>query len=649
MTSGEPGARGPPRGPMWSRQVTKPRSLSGAMKSLFAYMGRERRAVLAGMVLMLFATVLALIGPQFLEVMTDGISAAISGRTDLDMAWIGGIALTLLAIYLLSFGLNTASNYIISSSSERVGDRMRRDLSRKFFRLPFSYLESHQVGDLMSRMTNDTDTVRKSSGDSFATTFNVAFTIIGTLVMMFYTSWMLAIVAVIPTLVGMGVLYIVTHRTQKYFVAQQRDLAGINGIVEEVYYGHDIVRTYNGWDNSSREFGEINQRLFQSSFRARLATSMMPQLMNFIGNLGYVIVCIAGSILIMDGTIEYGVIAAFIVYIKMFTMPVAEMADVIARMQSVASASERVFDFLSLPEMDEDPELPGFGRAVGRVEFRGVRFGYVEGTEIIHGLDLTVEPGSTVAIVGPTGAGKTTIVNLLMRFHDPWSGSILIDGVPTSSMSRAQVRDQFSMVLQDSWIFEGTVHDNVAFTSAGATRESVEEACRTVGIDEYVRSLPDGYDTVLSPGSGLSVGQRQQIAIARAIVKDAPMIILDEATSSVDTRTEKRIQAAMDRMTAGRTSFVIAHRLSTVRHADRILVMVGGEIVESGTHEELLELGGYYRMLHDAQFEESDRGPLRSSRCRPAPYRSSRRSTRTGGPRTRCPRRRSRRRSSGRR
>ena len=458
----------------------------------------------------------------------------------------------------------------------------------------------------MSRMTNDTDTVRSGSAESFSNTINAVFTLIGAIAMMLLTSWQLALVAVIPTLFGMAALWVVTHRTQRFFVAQQRDLGRINAIVEEVYYGHDIVRTYDNWDNSRAEFDEVNEELFRSSFRARVITSMMPQLMHFISNLGYVMVCVAGSVLILEGSATYGVIAAFIVYIKKFNQPIAELADVIARMQSVASASERVFEFLALPEMEDDPRLPGFSRAKGRVEFRGVRFGYRPDVEVIHGLDLTVEPGSTIAIVGPTGAGKTTLVNLLMRFHDPWSGQILIDGVPTSSLSRAQVREQFSMVLQDSWVFDGTIYDNVAFTSPDATPERVEEACRTVGIDEYIRSLPDGYQTVIGSGGGLSVGQRQQIAIARAIVKDAPMVILDEATSSVDTRTEKRIQQAMDMMTGGRTSFVIAHRLSTVRNADRILVMVGGEIVESGTHEELLELGGYYRTLHDAQFEEEE-------------------------------------------
>ncbi len=606
MTEREKGVRAAPPGPPWTRGGDKPKSLSKAMGSLFRYMGSERRAVLIGMACTLIGTMLSLIGPQFLDLLTDAISESISSGTSIDMGWVSRIGGALFVVYGLSLLFNFGESYIIGAASERVGDRMRKDLSRKFTRLPFSYLEAHQMGDMMSRVTNDTDTVRKGSAESISSTVNAAFTIVGTLVMMLYTSWMLAVFAVIPTLLGMCLLWFVTRRTQRFFVAQQRDLGKVNSVVEEIYYGHDIVRTYNNWENSNRIFDGINEELFQSSFKARVVTSMMPGLMGFISNIGYVIVCVAGSILILDGQIGYGVIAAFIVYVKMFNQPVAEMADLIARMQSVASASERVFNFLELVEMEPDPRLDGFDRAEGHVEFRKVRFGYREDLEVIHGLDLDVPKGSTIAIVGPTGAGKTTLVNLLMRFYDPDSGEILIDGIPTRTMSRSQVRDQFSMVLQDSWIFEGTAYDNIAYTTPHATRGSVEEACRTVGIDDYIRSLPQGYDTILQSGTGLSVGQRQQIAIARAIVKDAPMIILDEATSSVDTRTERKIQGAMDRMTSGRTSFVIAHRLSTVRHADRILVMVGGEIVESGTHEELLEIGGYYKMLHDAQFEEKE-------------------------------------------
>ena len=591
-------------GPRWARQ-DKPRDLRAAMTGLLVYMGRERRALYAGILCALAATVLSLIGPQLLASITDSISGSILGSTPVDIGYVSRLGAILVVLYAASFLLSVGETRIIGAASERIGDRMRRDLSAKIDRLPLSYLESHSIGDMMSRMTNDTDTVRTGAAESFSTAVSAVCMIGGGLAMMLYTDWRLAVVAVLPTLLGASFLYIVTHRSQKYFVAQQRDLGLINGIVEETYYGHDVVRTYNGTAEAERRFAEVNDRLRASSFRARVATAMMPQLMNFISNLSYVVVCVAGSVLIIEGSIGYGVIVAFIVYVKRFNQPVAEMADIVARMQSVASASERVFGILSMDEMPPSPEAPNIGRASGRVEFRDVRFGYTPGREVIHGFSLTVEPGSKVAIVGPTGAGKTTIANLLVRFYDPDSGEILIDGIPTTSMSRSQVREQFSMVLQDSWLSDGTFYENVAFTS-GAGREEVERACDVVGIGDHIRSLPDGFDTVVGEASALSAGQRQQLAIARAMIKDAPMLILDEATSSVDTRTERRIQEAMDRMMVGRTSFVIAHRLSTVRDADVILVIRDGSIVEQGTHEELIALGGFYRMLYDSQFEGCD-------------------------------------------
>ena len=591
-------------GPRWARQ-DKPRDLRAAMTGLLVYMGRERRALYAGILCALAATVLSLIGPQLLASITDSISGSILGSMPVDIGYVSRLGAILVVLYAASFLLSVGETRIIGAASERIGDRMRRDLSAKFDRLSLSYLESHSIGDMMSRMTNDTDTVRTGAAESFSTAVSAVCMIGGGLAMMLYTDWRLAVVAVLPTLLGASFLYIVTHRSQKYFVAQQRDLGLINGIVEETYYGHDVVRTYNGTAEAERRFAEVNDRLRASSFRARVATAMMPQLMNFISNLSYVVVCVAGSVLIIEGSIGYGVIVAFIVYVKRFNQPVAEMADIVARMQSVASASERVFGILSMDEMPPSPEVPDIGRASGRVEFRDVRFGYTPGREVIHGFSLTVEPGSKVAIVGPTGAGKTTIANLLVRFYDPDSGEILIDGIPTTSMSRSQVREQFSMVLQDSWLSDGTFYENVAFTS-GAGREEVERACDVVGIGDHIRSLPDGFDTVVGEASALSAGQRQQLAIARAMVKDAPMLILDEATSSVDTRTERRIQEAMDCMMVGRTSFVIAHRLSTVRDADVILVIRDGSIVEQGTHEELIALGGFYRMLYDSQFEGCD-------------------------------------------
>ena len=591
-----------PPGPQWTK-VQKPRNLKAAMKRLLSYMGPYRKDLFLGIACTLISSILALIGPQYLSSIADGISAGILTGSEIDLGGIAATGIMLIVIYVTSTLFATGEHYIIASASEKIGARMRDDLSRKMNRLAVGDLDSRSTGDVMSRMTNDTDTVSNSCAESISMTCTSLAMLIGSLVMMFYTEWRLALFAMVPTAIGFCILYVITHRTQRFFAAQQRDLGRMNGLIEEIYYGHDIVDLYNGKEESGRRFAEINGSLYHSAFLARFLTGMMPQVMNFISNLGYVIVCIAGSMMVIEGSIGYGVIVAFIVYIRQFTQPIAQLADSTAMMQSVASASERVFEFLDLEEMEPSPSAEMDEKVRGRVEFKDVRFGYIAGKEVIHGLNLTVEPGSKIAIVGPTGSGKTTIANLLMRFYDVDSGDILIDGMSISKMSREQVHDMFSMVLQDSWLFRGTVRENIAFTRTDVDDREIVEACEAVGIREFVESLPEKYDTVIDDRSGLSTGQRQQMTIARAIVKNAPMTILDEATSSVDTRTEKHIQAAMDRLTKGRTSFVIAHRLSTIRNSDLIIVMKEGDVIESGTHEELLEADGFYRMLYDSQFE----------------------------------------------
>ena len=570
---------------------------------LLSYMGPYRKDLFIGILLTLLSSILALIGPQYLSVIADDISSGILHGSEIDLGNIAATGSMLIVIYVTSTLLATGEHYIIGSASEKIGARMRDDLSKKMDRIAVGDLDSRSTGDVMSRMTNDTDTVSNSCAESISMTFTSLTMLLGSLVMMFYTEWRLALFAMVPTAVGFGILYIITHRTQRFFAAQQRDLGRMNGLIEEIYYGHDVVDLYNGKEGSERRFSEINESLYHSAFLARFLTGMMPQVMNFISNLGYVIVCVAGSMMIIEGSIGYGVIVAFIVYIRQFTQPISQLADSTAMMQSVASASERIFEFLDLDEMEPSPRTELDRDVRGRVEFRDVHFGYIPGKEVIRGLNLIVEPGSKIAIVGPTGSGKTTIANLLMRFYDVDSGEILIDGVSTMSMSREQVHDMFSMVLQDSWLFRGTVRENIAFTRTDIDESAIVEACEAVGIREFIESLPDKYETVIDDRSGLSAGQRQQLTIARAIVKDAPMTILDEATSSVDTRTEKHIQAAMDKLTSGRTSFVIAHRLSTIRNSDLIIVMRDGEVIESGRHEDLLKMDGFYRMLYDSQFE----------------------------------------------
>lgn len=459
----------------------------------------------------------------------------------------------------------------------------------------------------MSRVTNDADTVGDSCGISLNILFTSLTTLIGCAVMMVLTNPVLAVATLVPSVAGFVCIRLIILKTHPLYVRQSRDMGRMNSVVEECYYGHDIVMAYGAEDMYRERFSEINDDLFGSVRKSRFVSSLLPQLMGFIGNLNYVIVCVVGSMLVIGGEITYGVVVAFIVYVKLFSNPLLQLSEALAGMQSLAAASERIFDLLDAPELGPEDGKDGSADDIeGKVEFRNVSFGYVTGSEVIHDFSLAVNPGEKVAIVGPTGAGKTTIVNLLMRFYEVDSGSIEIDGEPVGEMTRAKVHSMFSMVLQDSWLFDGTVADNIRFNRPDISDEEIREACEAVGIDGFVSSLPEGYGTRIDDSAGLSGGQRQQIAIARALVRPSPMVIFDEATSSVDTRTEKKIQAAMDRLTRGRTSFIIAHRLSTIRDCDRIIVMAGGKMVESGTHSELLAKGGFYADLYNSQFENCD-------------------------------------------
>ena len=573
---------------------------------LLRYMRPEYASFAFGIFFAILGTVFLLIGPQYISQITDVIFDSITDGVPMDTRRITTLGITALIVFFLSFLFTYIENKFMFVISEKVAKRMRAQLARKIDSLPLSVLDKTKTGDLMSRMTNDCETIANQCSDGLDLLITALGMFIGTIAMMLYTEWHLALWACLPAILGFAVLYLVTTRTQKFFKAQTRDLGRVNALVEEVYYGHDVVTTYNNRENSVRKFADINNHLSNTAFKARAITSITPQLMNFLGNLDYVIVCVVGSMMIVSGDITYGAIAAFIIYVRKFNLPITQLSEVIAMLQSVVSASERIFEVLEWEDMEEIPDNGDFEFREGRGEFRDVRFGYIPGTEVIHGLTLDVKPGSKVAIVGPTGAGKSTIVNLLMRFYETSSGDILIDGTPIRELSRRQIHDLFSMVLQDSWLFDGTIRDNVRFTKTDATQEQVEQACRDVGIHDFIMSLENGYDTVLSDVSGLSVGQRQQITIARAILKDAPMIILDEATSSVDTKTERHIQEAMNLMTADRTSFVIAHRLSTIVNSDVILVIRDGDIIEKGSHEQLIALNGFYKMLYDSQFENCD-------------------------------------------
>ena len=573
-----------------------------AWRRLFQYMDRYRAPFLAALVIACVGTVLTLAGPNIISDVTDLIEKGLYGPIDLD--GIVSLCLMLIALYAVSAVLTFVQQYIMTTISQRTASNFRRDISRKINRLPLRYFDSNTTGDVMSRVTNDVDTLGQSMNQSISTMATAITLLGGSVIMMLYTNVTMAVTAILSSMVGFAFMAVVMGRSQKYFERQQHDLGEMNGHVEEMYSGHLVMKAYGGEAAAKQEFDGINDSLYRSGFMSQFLGGMMMPFMNFIGNFGYVMVCIVGALLCIDGRISFGVIVAFMIYVRLFTQPLTQISQAVVSMQSVAAAAERVFEFLDEPEMDDESgKSVKLDKVRGHVEFRDVHFGYSPYKEIIHGFSAEVLPGQKVAIVGPTGAGKTTMVNLLMRFYEVGSGDILIDGVSTRDMRREDVHDLFCMVLQDTWLFEGTIRENIVYSKEGVTDERLDEVCKAVGLYHYIQTLPDKYDTVLGDNANLSAGQRQQVTIARAMVDGSPLLILDEATSSVDTRTERVIQDAMDRLTENRTSFVIAHRLSTIRNSDLILVMRDGNIVEQGTHDELLSAGGFYADLYNSQFD----------------------------------------------
>ena len=590
-------------GPPWTRG-DKPKNMFGALRSLLGYMGVYKWTLFIGVVCVVIGSILATIGPQFLKEISDTIFDGIGSTMDIDL--VVHLSLLTLLLYATSVLFNTVQRYLIPVVSERVANNLRRDLIHKINLLPLNFYDNSSTGDVMSRLTNDADTVGEHCGQAFSGLASALTTLIGCLVMMFYTNVPLALVCILPPIAGFIMMRTIMRVTQKYYVRQSRCLGAMNGLVEEVYYGHNIVSAYGNEGECRERFDAINDDLFTSNYTTRFITSTIPQLMAFISNIGYVLVCVIGSMMIISEDITYGVIVAFIVYVRMFSIPLMMLSDAMASLQSLAASSERIFELINAPEMDDESHKDvEVDHVNGDVEFRDVSFSYIEGVEIIHHFSMKVPAGKKMAIVGPTGAGKTTIVNLLMRFYEVDSGDILIDGISTKDLRREQVHGMFSMVLQDPWLFEGTVMENLVLNN-DVPKDVVEDACRSVGIHDFIMSLPKGYDTVMDTTLGMSAGQRQQITIARSMIADAPMVIFDEATSSVDTRTEKQIQVALDKMTQGRTSFIIAHRLSTIINCDIIMVMREGRIVETGSHEELLKKGGFYSELYNSQFENCD-------------------------------------------
>ena len=554
----------------------------------------------------------------FTDIDTDDTSAALSAidslpasvyeliKPSVDTDRILVIALTLVAFYALSYILSAAQSWIMATITQRISKQMRSDISHKINRLPMWFYNRTTTGDVLSRVTNDVDMIGQSLNQSIGNLLTALILFVGSLFMMLITNGWMTLTAVAASLIGFAVMTAIMSRSQKYFTRQQRHLGEINGHIEEIYAGHTVVKAYNGEDAAQKTFDEMNTKLCDSGFKAQCLSGLMMPIMNFIGNLGYVAVCVVGGALALNGKIGFGVIVAFMMYVRYFTQPLSQIAQSVQSLQSAAAAGERVFEFLEAEEMEnEDGKLSDIGKISGNVEFDHVKFGYEDSDKIvIHDFSASAKPGQKIAIVGPTGAGKTTMVNLLMRFHELKSGEIRIDGIPTSKMKRETVHSQFCMVLQDTWLFEGTVRENLVYCTEGVSDQKMQEACRAVGLDHFIRTLPHGYDTVLNDQVNLSQGQKQQLTIARAMIADKPMLILDEATSSVDTRTEQQIQSAMDKLMENRTSFVIAHRLSTIKNSDLILVLKDGDIIESGTHEELLNKGGFYAELYNSQFDE---------------------------------------------
>ena len=580
------------------------RGIGGVLKELFTYSSKLKVPSLIAFLFAVAGAILTIIGPNLLSQITDLISDALGG--EIDLAAIGRIGVTLLMIYGLSAVLTYVEHFIMATVTLDLSRDLRQDLSRKINRVPMSYFSKVSYGDILSRVTNDVSTLQQALANSLPSMISAATQFVGCLVMMFVTEWRMALAAVAVTLVGFLIMAAVMLRSQKYFSARQENLSTLNGYIEEIYSGHDVVRLSRADRQVKASFGAMNSMLYDAEWRSQFLSGIMQPLMTIIG-MGYVVVCVLGSALAMSGEISFGVIVAFILYVRLFTSPLSTLAQGMTQMQTAAAAGDHIFDFLHEEELpDESSKQTVLARVRGEVEFEHVRFSYPNDPNkiIIKDFSAHVRPGQKVAIVGPTGAGKTTMVNLLMRFFEINSGAIKIDGVPTSEMTRESVHNLFSMVLQDTWLFEGTVRENLVYNKTGVTDQQLEAACRACGIYHFIETLPQGFDTVLDSGIAISAGQKQLLTIARAMIQDNPMLILDEATSSVDTRTELITQKAMDRLTEHRTSFVIAHRLSTIKNADLILVLKDGDIIEQGTHDQLLAKGGFYADLYNSQFEK---------------------------------------------
>jgi len=579
------------------------KDMKKALGSLIEYCRKYIGIIVIAVCCAAFSAVLAVIGPDYISELTAVIQNGISFTgVNIDMDEIARIGGILIAIYAGSMVLNYCQSFIMNHVSCNVGRKMRSDISEKINKMPLRYFDTHNYGDTLSRVTNDVDTISQSLNMSIGTLVSAVATLVGCLIMMFVTEWRMALTAIISSVIGFMGMGAIMGKSQKHFHARQASLAEVNGHVEEYYAGQNIVRAYNSEEKGLAAFQTSNEKLRQHTFKAEFLAGLMMPIMGFVGNFGYVAVCVVGAALAFDGTIDFSVVVAFMIYIRLFTSPLSQIGQGFSGIQSAAAASERVAEFLEEEELsDESGKRNVLKDVKGNVAFQNIQFGYLPEKTIIHNFSVDIKAGQKVAIVGPTGAGKTTIVNLLMRFYELNKGAILIDGTPISEITRENVHSIFGMVLQDTWLFEGTVRENLTY-GRKVSDERLMDICTQCGLKHFINTLPNGLDTVLNDNVTISAGQKQLLTIARAMVEDAPMLILDEATSSVDTRTEIKIQKAMDKLTMNRTSFVIAHRLSTIRDADIIIYMKDGDIKETGSHEELIAKNGMYAELYNSQF-----------------------------------------------
>lgn len=580
--------------------------MASAMKKIIEYMKGSVGIVAVALVLAALGAVLTIIGPDKVGEITDLIADGL--MTGIDLKAVARVGIFLGAIYISSSLFTFIQQYIMATVTLKMSYRMRSDLSRKINCVPQKYFNSHSQGDILSRITNDVSTLQQGLTNSLPTIISAAAQFVGCLIMMFVTEWRLALISLFITFFGLFLIVFIMSKSQKFFLDRQESLGKLNGYVEEMYSGHEVVRISRGAGNVKKHFAGLNEAVYNANWKSQFLSGIMQPLMNVIGNLAYVAVCVFGSMLALNGTITFGVIISFILYVRLFTSPLGQIAQGMTNMQTASASAQRIFDFIESEELsDESDKSSEMPEVKGNVSFENVRFSYPDTPDkvIIKNFSAEVKAGQKVAIVGPTGAGKTTMVNLLMRFFEINSGSISIDGTPISQLSRETVHNMFSMVLQDTWLFEGTVRENLVYNMEDISDESLERVCKACGLDKFVHTLPEGFDTVLSESVAISAGQKQLLTIARAMLQNAPMLILDEATSSVDTRTELLIQRAMDKLTKGRTSFVIAHRLSTIKNADLILVMRDGDVIESGNHETLMAKGGFYAELYNSQFDQA--------------------------------------------